>query len=253
MKKSTKIIILTVLAVILIGLISFTIWASNAAPAQDIALEQLTSTSDVKFEVVNNWLVFRPAEKSATTGLILYPGARVDPQAYAVAAHQIAAEGFLVVIVPMPLNLAIFGIDRAEEVIQTFSEIDIWAIGGHSLGGAMAAEFASQNANEISGLVLWAAYPADSNDLSQSGLPVLSISASLDGLTTPEKIDSSRALLPPSTHFVEILGGNHAGFGTYGSQSGDGQATISQDEQQAQIIESTTEFLKSLVGESIVQ
>ncbi len=104
----------------------------------------------------------------------------------------------------MPLNLAIFGIDRAEEVIQTFSEIDIWAIGGHSLGGAMAAEFAGQNANEISGLALWAAYPAESNDLSQFGLSVLSISASLDGLTTPEKIDSSRALLPPSTHLSKF-------------------------------------------------
>ncbi|MBG0788283.1 MAG: alpha/beta hydrolase [Anaerolineaceae bacterium] len=246
MKKSTKIIILSVFAVILIGLISFTIWASDAAPAQNIALEQLSSTNEVNFEIVNNWLVFKPADKTATTGLILYPGARVDPKAYAFAGNQISAGGFLVVIVPMPLNMAIFGIDRAEEVIQTFSDIDIWAISGHSLGGAMAAEFAGQNLNEITGLVLWAAYPAESNDLTQSNLSVLSISASLDGLATPAKIDSSHALLPTTTHFAELIGGNHAGFGYYGSQSGDGQATISQDEQQAQIIELTTDFLRSL-------
>ena len=157
------------------------------------------------------------------------------------------------VIVPMPLNMAIFGIDRAEEVIQTFSEIDKWAIGGHSLGGAMAAEFAGQHLNEISGLVLWAAYPAGSNDLSQSDLSVLSISASLDGLATPEKIDASRPLLPGSTLYVEILGGNHAGFGFYGAQSGDEDAIISQMDQQTQIVNATTEFLRSLSGAVITQ
>ena len=253
MKKSTKIIILSVLAVILIGLISFTIWASAAAAAQDIALERLSSTNEVQFELVNDWLVFTPTDESASTGLIFYPGARVDPKAYAFAANQISADGFLVVIVPMPLNMAIFGIDRAEEVIQTFSEIDNWAIGGHSLGGAMAAEFAGQHLNEISGLVLWAAYPAGSNDLSQSDLSVLSISASLDGLATPEKIDASRPLLPGSTLYVEILGGNHAGFGFYGAQSGDEDAIISQMDQQTQIINTTTEFLRSLSGAVITQ
>jgi len=253
MKKSTKIILISTLAVILLGSIGFTIWASNAAPAQDIALAQLSSTNSVNFEVVNDWLVFSPADKTATTGLIFYPGARVDPKAYAFAAHQISAGGFLVVIVPMPLNMAIFSIDRAEEVIQTFSEIDKWAIGGHSLGGAMAAEFAGQHLNEISGLVLWATYPAESNDLSQSDLSVLSISASLDGLATPEKIDASRPLLPRSTRYVEILGGNHAGFGFYGAQSGDKDAIISQDEQQAQIIALTTDFLRSLTGDQAAQ
>ena len=253
MKKSTKIIIFSTLAVILIGLISFTIWASAAAPAQDFALEQLSSTNEVNFELVNDWLVFMPTDESATTGLIFYPGARVDPKAYAFSANQISADGFLVVIVPMPLNMAIFGIDRAEEVIQTFSEIDNWAIGGHSLGGAMAAEFAGQHLNEISGLVLWAAYPAGSNDLSQSDLSVLSISASLDGLATPEKIDASQPLLPGSTLYVEILGGNHAGFGFYGAQSGDEEAIISQMDQQTQIINTTTEFLRSLSGAVITQ
>jgi dienelactone hydrolase len=142
--------------------------------------------------------------------------------------------------------MAIFGINRAEAVIETFPAIQTWAIGGHSLGGAMAAEFAQSHPAQVSGLVLWAAYPGESNDLSQSELAVLSISASEDGLATPEKINASRELLPESTRFIEIQGGNHAGFGRYGAQSGDGVATLSPADQQAQIIDATLDFLTSL-------
>jgi dienelactone hydrolase len=170
----------------------------------------------------------------------------VDPRAYAPAAQDIASGGVTVVIIPMPLNMAIFGINRAEAVFDTFPAIQTWAIGGHSLGGAMAAEFAQSHRDQISGLVLWAAYPGEGNDLSQSELAVLSISASEDGLATPDKINASRELLPESTQFVEIQGGNHAGFGRYGAQAGDGVAALSPAEQQTEIVNTTLDFLTSL-------
>jgi len=188
-------------------------------------------------------LVFSPASSQSTTGLILYPGGRVDYRAYAPAAHQIASQGFLVVIVPMPLNLAVFNPGAAADVISAYPQIEHWAIGGHSLGGSMAANFAYSHPGSVEGLVLWASYPAESDDLSRSGIRVLSISGTLDGLSTPEQIANSAAFLPADTIWVTIEGGDHAQFGWYGAQPGDNFATISRVEQQAQIVQATVSFL----------
>jgi pimeloyl-ACP methyl ester carboxylesterase len=170
----------------------------------------------------------------------------VDPRSYAPAARTIAQEGYLVVIVPMPLNLAVFASDAAAEVIMAYPEVSHWAIGGHSLGGAMAARFAYSHPDDVQGLVLWAAYPDGSNDLSGRRLPVSSIYGTLDGLATPEKIAASHALLPMTAEWVAIEGGNHAQFGWYGPQSGDNPATISREGQQRQVVAATLELLASL-------
>jgi pimeloyl-ACP methyl ester carboxylesterase len=178
--------------------------------------------------------------------LILYPGGRVDARAYAPAARAIAEAGYLVAIAPMPLNLAVFAPDRAAEVMQAFPEIEQWAVGGHSLGGAMAARFADQHPEAVDGLVLWAAYPAESNGLSDESLEVASISGTRDGLSTPAKIEASRELLPADTEWVAIEGGNHAQFGWYGPQSGDGKADVSREDQQQKIIDATIDLLSCL-------
>jgi predicted alpha/beta-hydrolase family hydrolase len=194
------------------------------------------------------WFIFRPLADNPTAGLVLYPGGHVDPRSYAPAAHALAKEGYLVVIVPMPLNLAVFAPDRAAEVIATLPETGGWAVGGHSLGGAMAARFAYQNPEAVQGLMLWAAYPASTDDLSGRPLAVTSIYATNDGLATVDKIAASRPLLPGTTRWVAIEGGNHAQFGWYGPQSGDGTATISREEQQRQIVAATLELLSSLAA-----
>jgi len=170
----------------------------------------------------------------------------VDPRAYASTARGLAEDGYLVVIVPMPLDLAFFAPGRAAEVMAAFPGIKNWAIGGHSLGGAMAANFARNNRDAVHGLVLWAAYPASSDDLSSSQLGVSSIYGTRDGLATLDKIEASRPLLPPDTQWIAIEGGNHAQFGWYGPQSGDNEATISREEQQAQIVAATLQILLQL-------
>jgi pimeloyl-ACP methyl ester carboxylesterase len=195
---------------------------------------------------VGKWLVFEPASGQATTGLVIYPGGRVDPAAYAPAAHALAAGGYTVVIVPMPLNLAVLNAGAAKDVIAAYPAIQHWAVGGHSLGGAMAANFAAKNPGTVQGLVLWAAYPAGSDDLSTSGIQVVSVYAEQDGLATLDQIEASRALLPPGTAWVSIRGGNHAGFGWYGDQPGDNPATITRQEQQRQVVEATRQLLVSL-------
>lgn len=229
----------------LLALSGFVIWAETGPapmPETQVALQ-----SNAQVQVTTSpWLTFQPAGGQATTGLILYPGGRVDPGAYAPAAQAIAEQGFLVVIVPMPLNLAVISPGRAEAVMAAHPEIQNWAVGGHSLGGAMAANFARGHPADVQGLVLWAAYPASSDDLSASNLQVVSIYGTRDGLATGDKIEASRALLPADAQWVAIEGGNHAQFGWYGPQSGDNPASISRDQQQQEVIAATLDLLRSL-------
>jgi hypothetical protein len=209
------------------------------------ALAALVSDSGVQV-TTDRWLVFAPASEQTTTGLIIYPGGRIDPRSYSPTARAVASNGYLVVIVPMPLNLAVFAPDAAAGVMAAYPDVSRWAIGGHSLGGAMAASFAYSHPAEVQGLVLWAAYPDTSNDLSDRELNVASIYATLDGLATLEKIEASRRLLPPTTQWVAIEGGNHAQFGWYGRQAGDNPATISREQQQEQVVKATIQLLESV-------
>jgi pimeloyl-ACP methyl ester carboxylesterase len=225
------------------------IWSRLQHEAMPEALNALKSDGQVSLSD-ERWLVFAPASQAAHTGLVLYPGAFVDPRAYAPTARDIAAEGYLVVIVPMPLNLAVLGANRAKAVIDAYPKVDRWVVGGHSLGGAMSARYAHRNPDAVQGLALWAAYPASSDDLSVRSLSVTSIYGTRDGLTTPAKVDASRPLLPASTEWKAIKGGNHAQFGWYGPQSGDGVATVSREEQQAQIVSATATLLAKVKDET---
>ena len=235
-------------AIPVLAILAFVVWASTPLRPMDEALGALELRSDTQVST-DRWLVFSPAAVEPVAGLILYPGARVDPRAYAPLARDIAAVGNLVVIVPMPLNLAFFGGEKAGDVIAAFPQIDHWVIGGHSLGGAFAAQYVGRHPEVINGLVLWAAYPAGSNDLSGYGGVVVSVYGTADGLATTDEIRASGALLPAETRWVPIAGGNHAQFGWYGEQSGDNEATISRADQQAQIVSATAGALADVQGE----
>ena len=235
------VIIGTVLAVAIL----FAAWGLLIPEPMPEAMEAMQSDSQV-IVTSDPWIVFQPAELIPTTGLIIYPGGRVDPRAYAPLAYALAAQGFLVVIVPMPLNLAVFGTNSAGSVIQSYPDIQQWVIGGHSLGGSMAALYADKHRDQIDGLVLSASYPASSNNLADSNIKVASIYGTQDGLATKDKIDASRELLPADTTWVPIEGGNHAQFGWYGDQSGDNPATINRQDQQAQLIQATLDLLQSV-------
>jgi len=135
------------------------------------------------------------------------------------------------------------GVNRAESVINKYEEITDWVIGGHSLGGAMAARYTYNNPQKLSGLILLASYPAQNNDLSDMDIRVLSIYGSSDGITSQEKINNSKENLPDDTEWVEIKGGNHSQFGWYGFQDGDDEAQISREKQQSIIVDAITNFL----------
>ena len=244
MKKRYKILIVACLAVV-VALSGFIIWAETPSPPMEEAYTALLSDSHVSV-LQGNWLVFEPNDNNYSTGFIFYPGGRVNYLAYAPYAHAIAAEGYLVVIVPMPLNFAIFGANAASDVIAAYPHVSAWAIGGHSLGGSMAAQYAHYNVDKIEGLVLWASYPASNLDLSKQNLVVVTIHGSNDGLVEIKQVVDSLKQLPSDTVRVEIEGGNHAQFGWYGTQSGDNPASISREQQQNQTVTSTINLLVTL-------
>jgi len=231
---------------LLVGIIGGLVWLSTpVGAAMPQARDAMQSDRDVEVST-DTYLVFMPIDQDPTVGFIIYPGAKVLPESYAPTAHAIAEEGYLVVIVPMPLNFAIFNITGADGVIASFPNIETWAIGGHSLGGAMAAWYAYDNPEKMSGLVLWASYPDASKSLAETNLQVTSIYGALDGLATPNTVLGSADYLPTNTTFVEIVGGNHANFGWYGDQPGDNPATISRESQTQQITNATLTLLARL-------
>jgi pimeloyl-ACP methyl ester carboxylesterase len=241
-----KKILIAIAIILLIAIAGFVIWAETPLGPMPEAEAALQSDAAVTVET-DPWYTFMPTGAVKDTGFIIYPGGRVDPRSYAPTARAIAEAGYPVVLVPMPLNLAVFGAGKAADVIAAYPEVTRWAIGGHSLGGAMAANFVAKNPEAVDGLVFWAAYPASSDNLAGfAALAVSSISATNDGLATPDKIDASRPLLPASTTWLPIQGGNHAQFGWYGPQPGDGQPTISREEQQAQTVAATVAVLEQI-------
>ncbi|MCC6893612.1 MAG: alpha/beta hydrolase [Anaerolineae bacterium] len=238
--KRLFVIILLVAVFLVVG---FVVWANDALQPMPEAIAALQSDSQVQVTESNGWYVFTPTTAQPTTGLIFYPGGRVDARAYAPQMHAIANDGYLAVITPMPLNLAIFGVNKAAEVEQAFPNIQHWAVAGHSLGGSMAAQFLSGNTT-TQGLALWASYSAV--DLSQAAIEAVSIYGTNDGVAAPQSVLDGASKLPADAVFVAIEGGNHSGFGWYGLQPGDNEASITRDEQTAHTVAATVDMLASL-------
>ncbi|WP_331233430.1 alpha/beta fold hydrolase [Natronorarus salvus] len=186
--------------------------------------------------------VLSPAGDEATTGLVFYPGARVDPEAYVPTLAPLAEAGVLVVIPEMPLNLAFFDSGAAADPIAEFETVDRWYVGGHSLGGAMACRYAAANPDEVEGVVLYASYC--DRDVSDTELAVLSVLGTEDGVLSADTERENRDLLPAEAEIVEIGGANHAGFGAYGEQFRDGEATIGDEEARDRIAAVTVDWFE---------
>ena len=217
-------------------------FAIGAGP-DEAALTAVEADPDVTVERLDGATAVRSGPVTAeTTGLVYYPGARVNPESYVpTAAETVAGRDVVVIIVEMPLNLAVLGQDRADDAREAFPAVDSWAVGGHSLGGAMACRYAADNAADIDALVLHAAYC--DRDISDTGLRVLSVLGGSDGVLDAERERESRVNLPADSRIVELSGVNHAGFGAYGSQRGDESVDTAPGQMRAAVGAVTGEWL----------
>ena len=224
------------LTAILLCAAVFVVWAANPLGPGPDALDALRSDGVVRVTESPEGYVFAPAASSTdpTTAIVLYPGGRVDVRSYARLCRLVAARGRLVVLAPMPLSLAVLAPQRADEAMAAHPGVRNWVVGGHSLGGAMAAQYAADRIGRVKGLVLLAAYPPASVDLRSAPAVVCSAYGGADGLVDVAAVAASRERLPEGTLWTVIAGGNHAQFGDYGPQPGDGEATIGARDQQEQ-------------------
>lgn len=225
MKKWVKVFLM--LFVISVALIMATaIYASDYYRA--VAVDAyITSGNAVAVSQIDEGYFFDgPGTEDA---LIFYPGAKVDETSYAPLLNSLAEQGVDCFLVRMPMKLAFLGMNNADNIRAEYSYAHYY-LAGHSLGGAMAADYAVEHTDEYSGLFLLAAYP--SKDLSKAEFPVVFIYGENDLVLSREKLNEGFSLVPSDYSVVKISGGNHSQFGSYGEQDGDGNATISAEEQQ---------------------
>lgn len=238
--KHLKKIFISILLIALLAFSGFFIYTLDYYRADDVALRTLTASQKALIEVENNLVAFKP-EQSSDIGIIFYPGGKVEHLAYAPSCHELALNNSNVFLVKMPFNLAVFGVNRADDIISNNLEITRWYIVGHSLGGAMASQYASENNQKIEGIILLGAYA--SSDLSQTDIKMLSIFGSEDKILNNDSFIKTQTNNPPHTTYFEIVGGNHAYFGSYGEQKGDGQALIEPMEQRSETVQAILEFI----------
>ena len=168
-----------------------------------------------------------PGERVA---MIFYPGAKVDTEAYLPLMKRIADNGVDCFLADMPLRLALLNKNAADQFISHYS-YDCWLLGGHSMGGMVAAGYAAQHPDKVDGVVLLAAYP---NEKMNDAAGLLSIYGTEDGVLNRKAYEKSKPLFPPLFTEIVMNGGNHSQFGSYHLQSDDGEASITASEQQAQ-------------------
>lgn len=235
-----------VVAVLVIG--GFGLYVSDYYHAGDEAQQLITAGHDVDGAVIEELSPsITVGDPASEHGAVFYPGAKVAPQAYVPLACDLADRGIYCVIAKMPFNLAFFGIDSASSLMNGAPQVEHWWLVGHSLGGAMGAQYAADNAERLEGIALLGAYAA--SDLSDADLKALVIYGSNDGVLNRDKLAANKGNLPTSAQTHVIEGGNHADFGDYGPQSGDGTATISAKEQQAQTADAIAAAMKGADGD----
>lgn len=230
-RKGLKITLITIVAVIILLTGGFLLYASDYYRAEELAQEIIKT--DKTIQVEENQIILSPSTET-DTALIFYPGAKVEYTAYLPILEKIKEQcNIMCILVKMPLNMAIFNANAADEIIEQYPNIKNWYMGGHSMGGAMASSYASDHEDQIKGLILMGAYVYGDYPPQKSLTIYGTFNSDLE-----KKIDYT-------DNIVVIEGGNHAQFGNYGKQKGDPDATITAEKQQEISVEAVKEFLET--------
>lgn len=240
MFKNKKIIIVVILVIIILaGLIYL-----NQSYQPLKGNEKFLNADNV---IEQNKYYYFKTETDLNTAFIFYPGGKVEETAYAPLIKMLSDRGYPAFLVKMPFNLAVFDKNRAEIILKEYQkQFDNFYIIGHSLGGAMAASYIENNIDTFTGLIFLASYPPDNVDFSNTKINILSITASNDQIIDSEKLEETKDNLPSKTEFNIIKGGNHAGFGNYGPQQGDGVSTITKEKQWETTVDMIINFVQNV-------
>ena len=231
----------------------FVAWALVAFRAAPEAHAAIRSDSAVAVRRGDGYWSFLPEARATPThsALVFFPGALVDPVAYAPLARAVAAGGFPAYIVELPRRGAFGGADgpelddRLDRVLGLLASPPRWVVAGHSRGAVVASRVASERRRGLAGLVLIGTTHPRDVDLSALTQPVTKVAGTRDGLAKVSAVEANRAKLPPSTHWVWIDGGNHSQFGWYGFQPGDRRATVPASEQRTSMTRAVMAMLAS--------
>jgi pimeloyl-ACP methyl ester carboxylesterase len=214
-----------------------TTWFINLFSTRDVPAALLADDAQVTVRDTDATLEFHPLGEAAAAGLVFITGGGVAPEAYAPLLRPIAERGFPVYIIKLPYWMAPLERHKQTAVGRALNVIDgngaeHWVVAGHSLGGALSSRVAARAPQNLVAMVLIGTSHPKEIDLSGTPIAVTKVYATNDGVATPEMIDATRDLLPATTRWVEIEGGNHSQFGNYGHQLFDGDATVSRARQQ---------------------
>ncbi len=236
-KLYAGIVSLALVAAVLIGCV---VYVNDYYHADMAAIDEYNMAENVSKTILkDDTIVYEPNEYKA--GFIFYPGGKVEYLAYEPLMQELASEGVLCVLIEMPFQLAVLDINAADGIQKLYPSVEHWYIGGHSLGGSMAASYLEKNLSDYKGLILLGSY--STADLSDDSLKVLSVYGSEDKVLNKEKYNENITNLPLDYEEVILEGGCHAYFGMYGKQSGDGNPTISHEEQIDMTVDAIVDFV----------
>ncbi|WP_336760167.1 alpha/beta hydrolase [Paenibacillus sp. USHLN196] len=244
--KWKKIIMWTILAIVIIVAGVFVYLQSVTYSPSERAEAAFTSDGQVNVTEIKDGYRFEPVGTEVTKpNIIFYPGGLVEPESYSPLARELAEEGHRVYIAKMPINLAIFGQNKADSFIEEHPD-ESFVIGGHSLGGSFASRYAAERTEKLKGVFFLASYADEGGSLKNTDLSILQITGSDDGVLNREDWKNSKANLPEDTTYVSIEGGNHGQFGSYGMQKGDNQPAIREEKQLEEVVVALEKWIDKL-------
>lgn len=235
MKKHKKGLLIVLVLIICVGFFGIS-WLKNRVYQPSTQAERIGTTAKSQ----NEAYVF-PAANAVKGTLIFYPGAFVEPLSYSIWAKEVAKAGWCVYLLKVPFDLAVLAPKQGEKILKDDPKAPVY-LGGHSLGGVIASRLAHQHPREIAGVIFLASYPDEKGKLKNTA--ALSITAENDQVLDQKSYQKNKKYLPKNTTFENIAGGNHAGFGSYGDQKGDGNASISNTVQQKEVARMIIQWLE---------
>lgn len=238
--------LLVLLALIVIGC-GYVAWKLlTPYGPQEVAKAAMETSGGVTVSEQENWIDFKPDKpKPDGKSVLFYPGGLVKPESYAPLAHELAAAGHHTIIAKMPVNLAVIKPNLADDILAAYPD-EQFVMGGHSLGGSMAARYVVAHPDALQGIFFLASYPDEKGSVQKLGIPALSILGTHDGVVNMTKYQNGRMYLPPDTVYYTIEGGNHSQFGDYGHQKGDGEPTVSEEDQLKQTVKTLLSWLDTV-------